>query len=140
MGVMHHIDVELGVIFVKVDGDLRDENVDWWSGAILKDPDYRPGMDRLVDFSGVTTLSLTTDGNRRLATAARRLETSRWGRRIAIVVSGEEGFGVARQYQSMRADAPYEMRLFRQPADAEKWLGVPSGYEPWGVTPPQAAE
>ncbi|MEE9254090.1 MAG: hypothetical protein V3U43_04090 [Pseudomonadales bacterium] len=120
------MDLEHGVIFITIDGELSDEHVDWWSGAILADPNYRPGMDRLVDFSGVTKLGVTTEGNRYLATAAQRFDPNRWGRRLAIVVSGEEGFGVARQYQSMRTPAPYEIRLFRRVEDAKEWLGIPS--------------
>ncbi len=126
MGITHHIDVELGVIFLKVDGELRDENVGWWSDTILADPDYRPGMDRLADYSGVTKLSVTTGGLHRLAMAAQGFDPFRWGRRLAIVVSGETGFGVGRQYQGMRRSSPYEIRLFRSLEDAQEWLGIPS--------------
>ena len=126
MGITHRIDADLGVIFLKIDGELRDEHVGWWSDAILADPNYRPGMDRLADYSGVTKLGVTTEGLRRLATAARGFDPLRWGRRLAIVVSGEEGFGVGRQYQSMRMESPYEIRLFQLVEDAKEWLGVGS--------------
>ena len=135
MGITHNIDVDLGVIFLKVDGELRDESVGWWSDAILADPNYRPGMDRLADYSGVTKLSVTADGIQRLATAARGFDPFRWGIRLAIVVSGETGFGVGRQYQGMRMEAPYEIRLFRSVEDAMEWLGIPFDYDPWGGTP-----
>ena len=131
MGIAHHIDVDRGVIFIKVDGELRDESVGWWSDAILEDPNYRPGMDRLADYSGLTKLSVTTEGLRRLATAARGFDPLRWGDRLAIVVSGDVGLGVARQYQAMRMESPYEIRLFRNVEEAKEWLAIPPDYEPW---------
>ena len=131
MGITHHVDVDLAVIFIKVDGELRDESVGWWSDAILADPNYRQGMDRLADYSGVTKLSVTTEGLHRLATAARGLDPSRWGKRLAIVVSGEAGLGVGHQYKATRQRSPYEIQLFRQVEDAKEWLEIPSDHDPW---------
>lgn len=127
MGITHHIDVDLGVIFAKVDGEHADVGMDWRGGAILADPDYRPGMNGLMDMSGVTKISATTEGLRALAGEARRLHPPLWGKRLAIVVSDEVGFGVGRQYQAMRMESPYEIRVFRSVVDAQEWLGIRPG-------------
>ena len=41
-GVSHQMDLETEVIFIKIDGELSDQHVDWWSGAILADPRVSP--------------------------------------------------------------------------------------------------
>ena len=90
MAISQNIDSDLGVIFLEIESELRDENVGRWSDAVRADPNCRPGIKRLADFSGVTKLNVTTHGIERLATAARGFDPLRRGRRLAIVVSGCE--------------------------------------------------
>ena len=130
MVISHYIDVDLGVVFRKIDDELRDESPDWWNSAVLADPDFRTGLDRLTDLSSVTMNSTSTEGGRSLARAAMH-RGSTWGKRLAIVVSGDVGFGFARQYQSMQVEPPCEIRVFRNVEDAKEWLGIPSDYDAW---------
>ena len=47
---------------------------------------------------------------------------------MATVAPGPLEFGLARMYEAYRQGTPVEMRLFRETADAEAWLGLPLGY------------
>lgn len=56
--------------------------------------------------------------------AARREARRGPGTRVAVVVSADLHFGLARMFQMLRAGSPVEYGVFRSGAEGERWLGV----------------
>jgi hypothetical protein len=44
--------------------------------------------------------------------------------KVAVVATRPEAFGLSRIYQSLRDQSPVEVRVFRERAEAERWLGL----------------
>jgi hypothetical protein len=76
----------------------------------------------LFDSREATASELSASDVRRLADIAGSLYcASRLRAKLAIVVSADETFGLARMFQSL-ADLGTNVRVFRSMADAESWL------------------
>ena len=85
---------------------------------------YDPALDDLVDLTLVTDLDVSGAAVRRLADLFEDGPAAP-PTRLAIVAPRDHHFGLARMYQSLRAEAPEETRIFRARADALAWLGLP---------------
>lgn len=82
----------------------------------------RQGPTGLVDATALTGLDLKTRDIRQLAFLASQAD-HRWrGGRWAVVAPGDLVYGMARMYQLIRSEAPYELGVFRSPDEAAYWL------------------
>ena len=104
-------------------GVIRDEDLLSAYQSLLHDPTYDPDLDDLVDLRHVERLDVTGDAIRRLADMFSDTDPDATAlSRRAIVAPRDELFGLARMYQSLRSDAPEEVRVFRDYGDAIAWL------------------
>lgn len=78
--------------------------------------------DRLVDLSGVTELAFDFPSVEQLA-QQRIARPPRNPIRSAVVAPRPVQYGVARMYQTLNTVPTVELRIFRERAAAEAWLG-----------------
>ena len=95
-----------------------------FADAVVSDPNWQPGSLLLVDHSELDANQLTTDELKRIAKYTLK-EKERWRKaKIAVVVSDDLNFGLARMWQAF-ADSPeleISGNIFRDRADAIHWL------------------
>jgi hypothetical protein len=125
MPIHYRIDRKHDVIFVVGEGDLALADVAAYCRGVVEEPDYRPGLNELVDFRGVTYESVSSADLRKLREVNRALSDKVGSSRLAYVVSDDLGFGLGRMFMALSDDSKIEHRVFRELAEARKWLGLP---------------
>ena len=93
---------------------------------VVAEPDYDPTLDDLLDFRGIEHLNLDAEAVRRLAEYFDQPQRPGHQSRLAIVAPFDSVFGMARMYATLRGGVPGQIRVFRQRAEAEAWLGMTS--------------
>ena len=98
---------------VLTDADLRDNRA-----ALIRDPAFAPTLRQLYDFSGVTSVGVTSAMVRMLA------QTSPFppGARRAFFVPSDATYGLARMYAIVGDRADEAFRIFRDLQQATVWL------------------
>jgi len=88
--------------------------------------EWRPGMRLLLDYRGVTAITdpRLLESVRSLAAQDFRLKERLAGMRCAIVIHYDAVYGVARMWQAVSREAPWEARLFRSYDEAVAWLEI----------------
>ncbi|MAG30588.1 MAG: hypothetical protein CL908_06795 [Deltaproteobacteria bacterium] len=81
-------------------------------------------MNGVVDLQEIESISATTDGIKRAIDMAIEFEDRFRGSRWAVISDRDSVFGIARMYELRRNAESYEVRAFREPGPAFKWLGV----------------
>jgi hypothetical protein len=102
-----------------------DELVDAYAG-VLSHPDFDPTLNDLVDARGVRRVDVTPVGVRRLADLVQQIDRLSLPTKVAVVAPDDVAYDMARMYEALRASqsAPAEHRVFRDMADARRWLGL----------------
>jgi hypothetical protein len=91
---------------------------------VVATPDYDPDLDDLLDFGDVERVDVAGEGVRRLVAYFDRADLPGHHARLAIVAPQDYVFGLARMYEALRGGAPGQIRVFRDRAAAEAWLGL----------------
>ncbi|HVZ71084.1 MAG TPA: STAS/SEC14 domain-containing protein [Polyangia bacterium] len=102
-------------------GVLDDATLLAYIQRLIDDPAYDGAYADLFDTRDVTTLELTGDGLRTIATLIQKRQRS--SPRVAIVADAPAMFGMARMFELLRDDI--EVRVFRDDATALAWLRAP---------------
>jgi hypothetical protein len=89
--------------------------------AWINDPDFRPGLQTLADFSESTNVPTLAD-LQEIVDYMRRYATTIGQKRIAMVTSGALTFGVARQFGALAPGAFLTVQVFRDRESALAWL------------------
>lgn len=132
MPFFSHIEDELDLHYVRVEGDVDLEDVIRFQDELIGKATETEGMDALYDLSAVERLDVTREGIADIRERSRlRREIAAPGR-LAIVAPTDLSFGLARMYVMMaeRADEPRELAVFRDRGEAASWLGLPEGWTP----------
>jgi len=117
MPVRFEIDAEQRRIYTTWEGAVTlKENQDFIR-ALSEHPDFDPTFDQLSDARAVTA-AVPSD---RLADLARS-QVFAAGSRRAILVESDLVFGVSRMYQAYAGQGGPEVRVFRDPDEANVWL------------------
>ena len=126
MTISYSIDNRLGGVFTTATGCLTDEELLEDNRKLTVDPEFRSGLIELMDARSVTDLKITPEGIEHLvmqdAADAERLENYR----LAMVVSKDAAFGLARMYETMTQHNMPNVKVFRDMNDARRWLGLPA--------------
>jgi hypothetical protein len=91
---------------------------------LIADDRLRQGPNALVDTTELDELDLTALDVRHLASIAGQADALWQGGRWAVVAPRDLIYGMARMYQLIRSEAPYEFEVFRTKEDASRWLGL----------------
>ena len=108
------------------EGAIADDELVEAYAAVLADPDFDPTLNDLVDARGVRRVDVTPAGVRRLADLVQQIDRFSLPTKVAVVAADDFAYDTARMYEALRVDqrAPAEHRVFRDMADARRWLGL----------------
>lgn len=116
----YRIDKELGTVFSEGYGVLTEADLKGHQDALLADTDFDPAYRQLYDFSEVTRLAVSTAF---INSLARRAVFSTDSKR-AFVAPSDVVFGSARAFEAWHGGLPSEVRVFRDSAEARRWLDL----------------
>jgi hypothetical protein len=95
--------------------------------AIQADAQWRPNMDRLVDFSAVDLSQTTAQDIVTAVEIHQRFDTKIGHGRIAVVFGRETDLGLGRLYETSLGQCVLaKVRSFRTPDEARQWLAEDS--------------
>ena len=121
MPLTYRIDSEAGIVFVKGEGAVtqaeRLEAIRAWTS----DPSCSKTSRTLCDLSS-TTSAPTLSELREVISVMQDPIAKTGDRRIAIVVSRDMSFGVARQFQALFGSPTADVQIFRDEPEARAWL------------------
>lgn len=121
MPITSQIDSSLGVVFSTFQGVVIKEDIEAQVERFKKDPAFQPSFNHLVDTRGTTQFDVLAEDLRAVSSQSAFNKKSR----RAVVAETEELFGLARMYTVFReAAAPDQMMVFRDMAEARRWLGL----------------
>lgn len=125
MPISYSIDKNLGVVFTTATGRLTEEELLEDKRRLTSDPNFSPEFVELSDIRAVSDLAITPEGIARMVMQDEDDADKLSAYKLAIVVSKEVAFGLARMYESMtQANVP-NVRIFREINEARDWLGLP---------------
>lgn len=122
MPISYRIDVEHCLILTTASGTLTDDDIVQHKARIVQDPDFRPGMKELSDIRGVDQLNVTPAGIMEMVNQDAKDSTTVGSHQLALVVSKEVAFGMARMYQSLTKPNIETVGVFRDIDEARVWL------------------
>lgn len=117
-----HIDSAKGIARIRITGPM---DVSGFSAVVtefMDHPDFVPGMPAIWDMREADLERITEEEIRSIGSQSRQLAERRGSARVALVVSDDFRFGMARMTQVLAASPNLEMAAFRDFASAEKWV------------------
>ncbi len=122
MPISYHIDVERRLVLTRASGTLTDADVLALKTRLTQDPDFVPGMRELSDCRGIERLDVTPAGVRAMVQQDQR-QGADGPHRLALVLSKDVAFGMARMYQSLAGSNEQDhVGVFRDIDEAKAWL------------------
>lgn len=128
MPATHHIDNINHLIVTTWHGEARDtefiEAIKNYQNNIQNQPNYI-NYNEVVDFRKMTSVKLTTEGIKVIGAIASTTDTQDINKKLALIVSSNLAFGLARMYEAYRSfskNANKEIRVFKNETDAFKWV------------------
>jgi len=111
---------ELGVIVTRVTGTPGFQEIRQHQRSLASDPEFDPDFHHLFDLSQVQDLRITTEEIRELASSGVFSPSSR----RAVVAPRDAMFGLSRMYEGFSHLPEGAVRVFRNPEEAIRWLGM----------------
>jgi hypothetical protein len=110
------------VIFSEFQGVVTPEDIVAQLERFKTDPAFQPSFNHLIDTRNATRFDPSGEGMRKVSMHTVFNEKSR----RAIVADKDDMFGIARMYQLLREahKAPDQIKVFRDMAEARRWLGL----------------
>jgi len=102
-------------------GDLAASDIIEAAAQVYADPRFQPGMDSLLDMRGARTTVSADEVRMMVETVSRNIEVRGKGR-CAVVTSREVDYGMARIALVHMELIGIELTVFRELAEAERWL------------------
>ena len=119
-----YIDSAKRMVFETLVGTVTaDEILETWN-KISEDRDFDPRYRQFSDFSGVTKFDVSPGFFRQYATSKPIFDKSS---RRALVAPSDFVFGMIRLYLTHLENRSGEIRVFRDMAEARRWLGLDAG-------------
>jgi hypothetical protein len=114
-------DTENHLLRTVVSGRLSEQEMLDYIREVWKRPD-RADFDEIADYRqlDVSTISLST--LLKATQLSTELNRKRKIYRVAFVVTGTLGFGIGRQYETLRETTPTITRMFPTMEEAEQWI------------------
>jgi hypothetical protein len=120
MPATYTIDAARGLVLSTASGTLTGDEMRGHQERLKADPDFRPDLDQLADFTGVDHLALSPQEIPQLAYN----NPFREGSRRAIVVAQPLQYALVRMFQAMTESQGPEIEIFHEVAKAKRWLGL----------------
>lgn len=116
------IDAERRRINTRATGMLTVDDLLSYYQRLHDHPDYRIGLSELWDASGISGTQLTSDDLREFSSVTEPFTRQGAPVRVAILVSDDLGFGLARMYELLQTDSINRLKIVRSHEAAEAWL------------------
>ena len=126
MPITYQIDETAGRVTLQFSETVTDADLMATFHRLYHDPRHRVGMGELTDCREVGRVEITSEGLQRLAEATGgMLDGPAMAWKVAVVVPPDSDllFGLSRMYELLREGSPEHVRVFRDMAEAERWLG-----------------
>jgi len=128
MATKHIIDDQEKLLITLCDGEANDKefihSLKKYQREIQNDPKYI-NYNELVNFSEVTSIKISITGLITLSQIASSTDNEQAIRKVALIVSSNVAFGLARMfevYRSFEKNACKKIRVFRKEHEAYTWL------------------
>ena len=125
MTIKHHILKDKNILISIFEGLIGDDEFIETYHELYKSPQYKLGLNELVDFSKADFTNLSADGLNRVFDIVSHLYISNGldkEIKTAIVAPDDLSFGLSRMYQITHDQSEEEMMVFRTMDSALKWL------------------
>lgn len=126
MAYVYRIDGEFGCIFAKWRGVVTLVDNEAFFHDVEGAPDFRSGLNRLHDFRDARFTYSAAEVRNVIRDDTSAGENHGF-RKVAMLVSSDLGFGIARMYQTLSNDPNQEFWPFRDLQAALTWLDLPPG-------------
>jgi hypothetical protein len=121
MPASYRIDSHAGVVFTVLEGRVTNEELMDHQRRLSADPDFRPTMNRVIDFRDITDPAVTAFGVRTVATRHNFAP----GSRCAIIAGDAAAYDAyVRMFQTLRSQRGEDIKIFSTVEDAHRWLGL----------------
>ncbi len=118
MPISYRIDKSLGLVFTKGESVLTGQDILTHLQRLRENPDFDPSYDQLVDFRDVIEIPISRG---EMETISMRHVFNGRG---AVVAEEDIGFGMMRMYEVLSKFEPDQFKVFRDMAEARRWLGL----------------
>ena len=127
MPAKHHIDNETNLIITTWEGDATEsefiETLKKYQKDIQCDPDYIH-YNEIFDLSKATNIKITVSGLINVGRTASQTDHLFSNKKLALIVSSNMAFGIARMYETYRnmgINTSKKIRVFKNESKALKW-------------------
>ena len=124
MPITFQIDVDQNLILTTASGTLTDEDVLGLKTQLVQHPDFRLGMGELSDIRNIDRLAVTPAGVRAMVQQDKDHQDHVASHKLALVISEDVAFGMARMYQMLTESTMENVGVFRDLDEAKAWLQV----------------
>jgi hypothetical protein len=121
MAVSYRIDPDRKVVYTTFAGAVTDQEIVRHARKIGSDPNIDGSFVELIQVDTSSMEGVSASGAREVSDA---LSGSTAIRKIGIVASRNEEFGLARMVELLAGESPIEIEVFREEAAARVWLGI----------------
>lgn len=125
MPISYVIDKQQKLVRTMAGGVLTDADLIEHKRKLIDDPQFEPGMRELSDVRNVEELRVTPAGIWSMMMIDERDAPKLKSFKLAILVSKDSVFGMARMYQSLTEKNIPSIGIFRDDKEALTWLEVP---------------
>jgi hypothetical protein len=122
MPISYRIDPERNLVLTTASGILTDDDVLQHKAHLVQDPAFQPGMKELSDIRGIDRLEVTPAGVRAMVQQDERDGARVASHQLALVLSKDVAYGMARMYQTLAESKMGSVGVFRDAAEAIAWL------------------
>lgn len=122
MPISYRIDVERNLVLTTASGTLTDDDIVQHKARLVRDPDFNSAMKELSDIRGIDQLDVTPGGVAAMVQQDIRDSAAVASHKLALVVSKEVAYGMARMYQTLTKSNIEAVGVFRDIDEARAWL------------------
>lgn len=129
MSTSFRIDRERGVVYARTVDETSSSDILRNLRALVHHPDYSEGMRLLFDMRDVRP-SLVRSDVVRIGQFVRDHRDDIGSLKLAVVVPKDPSFGMAQEQKVELYGTFIDMEVFRDVAEARRWLGLPEEDQP----------
>jgi hypothetical protein len=119
MTVRYRIDKSLGMVFTTAQGVFTEQDIRTLRQRLREDSDFDPNYDHIIDLRDVVGFEISAAEMQKIADQ-HYIFNERC--REAIVAKKDISFAMARMYEMLRGSKSGEIKVFRDMAEARRWL------------------
>jgi hypothetical protein len=121
MPVTFRIDKEAGIVFTVIEGPLDTDELLRELAAMIKHPDFKPGLSGITDLRK-SEMDTFTDDVQRVAEFFISHKEQVGVSRSAIILSGFVTYGMTRMFQAFAEESSLDTRIFQDMDEALEWI------------------